>query len=77
MPTNLSNHANTIIKIVPPTAHINAPDTKPYCQSPNHKIGIPTDKVIKRGKNSTSTRTDSIKLVPRPSIILLNFMVSS
>ena len=69
--------AKIIIKIVPPTAQMKAPDTRPYCQSPNHKIGIPMDNVINNGKNSISTKTDSIRLVPKPSIILLNLIVSS
>ena len=77
MPTSLSNHANAIINIVPPTAQIKAPVTNPYSQSPNHIIGIPTDNPINNGKYSTNTITDSIRLVPRPSMMRENLIVSS
>ncbi len=77
MPTNLKTHANPIISSVPPTAQIKAPVTRPYSQSPNHIIGIPTESPINNGKYSTSTMTDSMRLVPNPSIILENLMVSS
>ena len=40
-----------------------APDTRPYCHSPNHNMGIPTDSVISKGKNSTNTKIDSTLLM--------------
>ena len=56
---------------------MSAPTTRPYSQSPKKKIGIPTLNPNRMGRNSTITITDSIKLVPSPSIIRLNFIVSS
>jgi hypothetical protein len=44
---------------------------------PKKKIGIPTDSPNRIGTNCTRTIIDSIKLVPKLSIILLNLMVSS
>ena len=77
IPTSLKIQASRIIKNVPPTDHIKAPVTSPYCQSPNHRMGRPIDIVINIGKNSKSTKIASKKLVPKVSIIRLNLIVSS
>ena len=77
IPTSLNIKPSTIKKTVPPIVQINAPTINPYSHSPKKKIGIPTLKPNKMGINCIKIIIDSIKLVPNPSIILVNLIVSS
>ena len=77
MPTNRKIRPSATKNRVPPILQINAPTTSPYSQSPKKNIGIPIDRPSRMGRNSTITVIASMRLVPNPSIIRLNLIVSS
>ena len=77
IPTSLNIKPSTIKNTVPPIVQIKAPTINPYSHSPKKKIGIPILNPNNIGINCIKIIIDSIKLVPNPSMILVNFIVSS